>query len=473
MKIIKIFSDIFKEKIFILLLGIPYIWNRVNEIYFSDHQANEPNSNLINIYFISIVLILFIIEIIYQEIILLFETKFNFNLIKVIIPAGIIFFYFSIVKLIFEKIIKHSSISNNFNLYFSIYLFIISVVLFLIFRKKNEKLNIIFNFFLMVLIILQVISAIKNRYSDLQLTVKLNTKNFTLDSAFTKGQLDIKKPILLIILDEYESPIELYKFTKDSTVFEFSNILNNNGWIVNNKIISQNETTIKSISSIFNFNYNSTDIELTYDYVKNNLLNSKFAKQLKNQKNTSLINYGIFDIGEAKALSKIYYYEKNEFTQNPIKYIFANSILQLINYDILKREENTLSHNKILLEKIPTELSDSNFSGKFIYYHLLMPHLPYSYPNSGKHSLFQKENKVNQYTTFFKLTNKYLKIKLLDKIVKSKKFRIIITGDHGVRGISNKISPKYTAAYFLGFEKNKIKKIKNVQDLGSFIYSNY
>jgi hypothetical protein len=63
-----------------------------------------------------------------------------------------------------------------------------------------------------------------------------------------------QKPIILIVLDEYSSPDELYKILKDSAVYNFSNNLKKNGWEVRNSSYTYESSTIHSISSLFNFN---------------------------------------------------------------------------------------------------------------------------------------------------------------------------------------------------------------------------
>ena len=97
-----------------------------------------------------------------------------------------------------------------------------------------------------------------------------------------------------------------------------------------------------------------------------------------------------------------------------------------------------------------------------------MPHFPYTY----KGEFNNRSNKnTNTYFEFWKFTNNKLEI-FLNELVKSNKFRIILSGDHGFRGES-RINPNNTFAAFYGFSKQDLNSIRSVQDLGNLIYACY
>jgi len=62
------------------------------------------------------------------------------------------------------------------------------------------------------------------------------------------------KPVILIILDEYNSPDNLFDLTKDSSIYSFNNWLMEKGWQTKTTANSNELSTIHSMSSLFNFN---------------------------------------------------------------------------------------------------------------------------------------------------------------------------------------------------------------------------
>ena len=80
--------------------------------------------------------------------------------------------------------------------------------------------------------------------------INQNKSFFNLKSNFialiSSGLENKDKPIILIITDGYVSPDGFYNYYKDSSIYEFSNKLENNGWVVNNNSKSE-EINTKSI----------------------------------------------------------------------------------------------------------------------------------------------------------------------------------------------------------------------------------
>jgi hypothetical protein len=60
------------------------------------------------------------------------------------------------------------------------------------------------------------------------------------------------KPVILIIVDEYNSPDNLFKLTKDSSIYSFNNWLKVKSWQTKTTNYSFELSTIHSLSSLFN-----------------------------------------------------------------------------------------------------------------------------------------------------------------------------------------------------------------------------
>lgn len=318
---------------------------------------------------------------------------------------------------------------------------------------KTNKIY-VFNTFILILSCVIIVDKITN--------YKFNTTNSIKFNRYSSSNFKQNKPILLLITDEYASPSELFKFTNDSSIFDFSNKLKFDGWVTSNESYSKEISTIHSLSSIFNYNlsnnpnFSSQSIDkIGSEY----LVKSEVFNQSK-LKNISIINFGIFQIGESKQISKLYYYPEN-FIDLIISYTLIPQILQStsnLKLQGLKQDYYPMvSHNEYILERMEDSLMNIK-KQHIVYAHLLMPHGPYIYKNEFE----LKKESLNSYLGFWNFTNKKL-YPLINKL--KKKYNIILTGDHGYRH-DKRINPHLTYSAFYGFSPKEIKEIKVVQNIG-------
>ena len=75
----------------------------------------------------------------------------------------------------------------------------------------------------------------------------------------------------------------------------------------------------------------------------------------------------------------------------------------------------------------------------------------------------------NDYLQYWNFTNKKL-TEMLSKLDKNK-YRIILTGDHGLRGMPT--NPHSTFTAFYGFDSTALKSIHSVQDIGNLINGSF
>lgn len=282
------------------------------------------------------------------------------------------------------------------------------------------------------------------------------------------------KPIILIISDEYNSPDGLVKIFKDSNLYNFSIGLKKKGWLIKNSFYSSELSTIHSLSSLFNFNLSNGEVysSMSVDEIGSERLMKAELSDSLSKKNIDILNYGIFDIGNSKPITRLYYYPKNLF-----EVIISNSILPSLFYNTNGLKLSGLKssffpmelHNKIIFNTLIDTLKSNYKPNKFVYVHLYMPHSPMLYEPTFKFNKY-KEFTLENYLDYWKFTNSKL-IPLLDSVNKLNKFRIILAGDHGFRGSKNNIDPHYTFCAFYGFNEIDVNKIYSVQDLGSLIYA--
>jgi hypothetical protein len=146
--------------------------------------------------------------------------------------------------------------------------------------------------------------------------------------------------------------------------------------------------------------------------------------------------------------------------------MFAKRQLIKFNQERLNnKEELIMEHNKFIINNISSEINKAEVK-TFIKIHLYMPHAPLIYePEFKKLEL----KHVNDYLQYWNFTNKKL-IEMLNHLNKNK-FRIILTGDHGLRGMPT--NPHSTFTAFYGFDSTAIKSIHSVQDLGNLINGSF
>ena len=286
---------------------------------------------------------------------------------------------------------------------------------------------------------------------------------------------DKNKPILLLILDEYHSPDDLFRVTKDSSIYNFSSTLKRNGWQTNTSFYSKEIATVRSLSSMFNYNLSYDTIFRSLGENGENINDELFSKNLLFSdlfdKNIEVKNWGVFNFGSTKP--PISNKTPKRIKSIPMRFI-QSTALNLIWSNTNKFSPNgfqqsyflNTKHNIHIIKKLNDSINE-NKPNYFIYSHLLMPHSPFYYPNYFN---FKKSNLKN-YVSFFVFTNSFIENKLLE-LSSSSSMKIIVTGDHGFRH-DLRLNKNKTFLALYGFDTLNINEIKTVQDLGSLINSNF
>lgn len=315
----------------------------------------------------------------------------------------------------------------------------------------------IFNSFILIFSCTLILGKVKN-YSSINENNFKNTYHPILRNKSSK-------PILLLITDEYSSPSELYKITKDSSLFNFTNKLKLDGWKTINASYSQEISTIHSLSSIFNYNL-SNNLNYSVESIDN--IGSKYLQkcELYNQSilnDIQIINFGIFQIGQSIQFSRLYYYPEN-FIELLLMYTIIPQIVQntggLELQGVNQNYYPMVHHNKYILDNMNDSLIKIQ-KNHIVYAHLYMPHGPHIYFDEFK---FRSES-IDSYISFWKFTNNKL-YSLINKLKKS--YKIILTGDHGYRH-DRRINPHVTYTAYYGFNDNEVKRIHFVQDVGNLL----
>ena len=279
------------------------------------------------------------------------------------------------------------------------------------------------------------------------------------------------KTTILLITDEYSSPKELKKI--DPLINDsLSTYLSKKGWEIKNNFITNETSTIHSLSSLFNYNLSSKNgyanmpvWQIGFNYL---IKTPALIEDLKN-KNIKIANLGIFQLGDIYPKNKLYYYPTSLY-ELFLTYSSFFPIWDKLNGNRYSRTifnpELAKKQNLLILDSLPSITRNKIKENVFIYAHLMMPHSPFAF----KEHKYQGKKNIQNYIDYWHFTNQKL-IELINQINPDQNIRIIITGDHGLR--ESVLDPTKTFAAFWGFDKADVDQIQTVQDIGSLIYGYY
>jgi hypothetical protein len=457
-----------------LMVVLPYIgfnWREfVESPYYSLGQAGI------------VLLVLITIELAFTHLVKKMG-KYEKLLSVLFICFTILFFYGNnIVIPVYQYVTKSLQIYIKEKVLFVIIAILLVFIFHYLFAKKNlwKVLNVFFGIYFLLNVfstrnlntaIIPPIDSIQNGYKHISKSLssdKNDNKNGNENN--NEGQ----KPIVLIVLDEYSSPDELYKIVKDSSVYNFSNTLKNKGWEVHNSSYTYESSTIHSISSLFNFNLSkdsSYDKQNTETIVSKKMLKATLLDSLSN-KAVAFNNFGIFHMGNTKPLTQLYLYPINFTEQFLIRTTYAEEKNKSGNFkfkNLIKSYGNIFEHNAYILNNLPAILRENKNKKSFTYVHLFIPHAPFYYGEE-----FPVKHVINfeNYFLFWKFTNTKMEA-FLDSINKQGNYRIILTGDHGYRRNEHKENYHYSFTAFKGFDSLALKEIESIQDIGLLINAGF
>jgi hypothetical protein len=451
MKELSKFFDLKQASLF--LISLPYLTFNYENIIHSPFYS-----------FTKLILILaciLFLDVVIKWILLKLNKKINNTISLLIIFISIVFFY-GLYLIIFIQ----AAFLDHFHLLIRgrtmIELSVVFFILLIIILKKKRLDYKYLNVFLILFSAITLLTSITNAKSK----TKENFKGGFVSIPVNKKSI---KPIILIISDEYTSPSDLYKVYKDSSVYQFSNELASKGWITKDIFYSYETSTIHSLSSLFNFNLSKNK-----QYGKEELVNigatrlahASIADSLE-KKQVGIINFGIFHIGKHPYLNRLYLYPTSFIEDILMRTVYYTALANTGNLNksgLANLYYPMEAHNKYIFNHLVDTLNTLTNTKTFIYTHLFMPHSPMQYMPDFS---IRKEKNLKNYKDYWNFTNQKLNI-LLTELIKDKRYRIIITGDHGYRS-DKRIDPNYTFSAFYGFNQESIDKINSVQDLGSLI----
>lgn len=438
----------------------------------------------------------------------LFIITFPFLILLLIETNELVFIYYSLIFLILDFLFFYK-IRESYTVYI---IFFINFILYTQFLFNDSKFTLhdlrlryfTFIYFILLFILVIIIKKLKisfkfhntfvmffsftlllNNYMSSQKI--FNRSNFLSDLNYSYLKKNINdenkiSPVILIVLDEFSSTDEIFKYTKDSIDIDIDNFFLDKNYTVKPSFRSKTLRTALSLPSIFNFNFHNG---VNNDSIENidkglqkipgfeKLLRDNLLVDSLNIKGIKSYSYGIAPFKKGINSDSFYYYWDNRNpNQNNISKIIDKTIIGTYLNNRKRKFKHFDEFRKETLSALKFEKFESN---SFYYFHLYFPHDPFSYFDE-----YPAKN-LNYYTIDEKqyldehIAYKRWFVKKFKSILEMKKFndaRVIITGDHGFR-FNNSIEPSLTSGYFKGYSKNSTDQINSVQDIGYLIFESF
>lgn len=394
---------------------------------------------------------------------LFFSSVLKSNIKSGLLTSTILFFYFFYGAI--QDFCKRISFLHSFGAHRYLLPFII-ILLFIVYRylrktKQNFYYHTLYiNCLLLIYISFDIFSITFSQYkisrnilpgeNQLSAPAPINLHGRT------------KPDIFFILVDEYTGSRMLKKyFHYDNS--RFQNFLKENGFFVATNPSSNYSSTPFSMAATFNMNYlnwiegDSQLLVQDYSTAVKKILENESIHFLERAGYT-IVNNSIFDIGK----------EPSPFNSGllplNLKLITAKTLSGRIQQDLfwrvkvrngngfewlkLNNESVIGDGNEKMLMLTRKAISDSSANPRFIYTHLLMPHLPFLYDSLGKlnkppsnDNSYSGAKKDNEYLQYLVYTNSVIST-MVNDIMKKKNRQavIIIMSDHGYRDYSTKTS---------------------------------
>jgi hypothetical protein len=266
-----------------------------------------------------------------------------------------------------------------------------------------------------------------------------------------------KPPVYLVLLDEHISPEGEQKYL-DYYDSSFARFLQHENFYLVQHPQSNYFLTIYSMASILNMKYHENMGPLE---IKNHFAYSRAQKEIRDNAvcdffdklGYRIVNYSGFNLrkapaGYASELPSAIQLITNQTMFHLVGKSLPMELAGVFKFSWLSRrlKDEYINNNEAMMAHTLADAQKNNAQPAFTYVHLMMPHAPFAFDSTGRHTYQAQINKEN-YLQYLVYTDKRITrfIKELKRATKGQAV-ILVMGDHGVRlMIKNSALPAFQA----------------------------
>ncbi len=407
------------------------------------HYGN--NSKVVLISSLANLLILFIgISIfIYMLFLLIYKT----NSQKAAIAASVFLVFFHTYGLVFNHLRQWDVYTVEHYMILPGYIVLALYLVWIVGRINNKLLGNLWKLITIIMLGLLLFNVIKILPIEIKKIAQNNKQDLSITGNQSQENDQSYPDIYYIIFDEMVGFDAIRQYWKYNEIDNFTSALASEGFYIAENSHGSTGNTFHEIAIRLNYEpypydpsnlskYNDEDLDHIYDNKVFSFLKSKGYSIVVFEDGLPIISQWKADLIYSSSLNETL--SGGSFFNEFVMLVLNNTMVEpFLGYFELDTAE--ISSHERMMDLIPDKITQLDVqSPKFVYIHLLMPHLPFLFDANGKRIPLKNQNDWDQYLGYYIYTVHYAQ-SLLDKIITSSANNhppvIIFQSDHGVRNI--------------------------------------
>jgi hypothetical protein len=382
---------------------------------------------------------------------LLFLVFSKFNSFKAANAACVFLVLFNIYGLLYRSLLRLDVIRvEHFTLLPLIVVLILYIIYFLSKIKDAVLVHLWKNLFLIVgvLVLFNIINIVPteaSRWRSSSLSASRETQNRVM-------AINNSPDIYFIILDEFSGFQAMREYWKYDGVDDFSDFLTDRGFFIAEASHGSGKDTLREVAT--RLNYQTYPFETSKTTYFNEIANNQVMSYLKSAGYTTVVfderklaypstqsihadyvyEYGSPAITQTEDVSNGFYLD--EFGE----LVINNTMFHVVAHKFKKNNPQPNHHRNMIYFTVENISNKQIPSPKFVYVHLLLPHLPFMFDRNGDLLDEAHFTNWNYYIETYIFTIKVTE-QIIDNILKNSDPKnppvIIIQSDHGIRNESS------------------------------------
>ncbi len=415
---------------------------------------------------------------------LLFLVFSKFNSFKAANAACVFLVHFNIYGLLYRSLLRWDVIRvEHFTLLPLILVLILYIIFFL--SKINDSVLVSFWKHLLLIVvvlvlfnIITIVPAEASRWRSSSLSVSRETQNRGLS---VKNSPDI----YFIILDEFSGFQAMKEYWKYDGVDEFSDFLTDRGFFIAGASRGSGKDTLREVAT--RLNYQTYPFETSKTTYFNEIANNQVMSYLESLGYTTVVfderklaypsthsihaDY-VYEYG-SPAITQIEEVVNGFYLDEFGELVINNTMFHFVAHKFKKNNPQPNHHRDMIYFTVENINNEQVPSPKFVYVHLLLPHLPFMFDRNGDLLDEAHFTNWNYYIETYIFTIDITE-QMIDNILKNSDPTnppvIIIQSDHGIR---NESSYTEGVTFLTDYPEEFKTLILNAMHIPGFDYSTF